>query len=855
MLLARRRKVLFDFREDAAWTVPALANGGFESWTDPTTPAGWSSPSFCNQDSESHSGAYCCRLDVNGSNSYAGVQQGGLAVVAGVQYALRFYYRTTGAATVAYRVRETSPGSDYLQTDGSWSASAKDFTVPASSEWTLVEQLFVPDFTGTVEVNIKRQSAANESIFLDSVTIEGGAPSGFGISRWGGQQSYVSRGPDGLRLNIIDGDGLSVKYTALPHLAGARTTAQVRRKSTSAGQGGIYFEIRDGADYLQDDGTWDTPSNGVNLPTLTVADQIRSASVEYVPENNNPTGEIHMVREASATQTVTIESLEIHRHVPVIHALPPGRPRLVGAPSGKAMRRKALLDFKKDEAWDVPALSNPSFDDGLTGWTASPGTVASEHNGATVAEMPIEAGAFKSIFQILSGVVAGVEYPIRIRHAESKNGGANGILVRIQNTSTANYLQADGTWGATALWIGHAVSVGEFGDALPVIVPESSSDHRIEIARAWSSGDYSVYIDSVTIEGGIPVGFTRQSWDPSYWSRTIAGFTFNVVAGDNIFGDFRPFDMVAGKRYTVVAESFASEDAKNNHVTVRNAATGDYLQPDGTWDAAWAKRELNATENPKKTSVAFVAQDDGELRLTYERGASGDWSFTLASVEILAELDVVTPGPMGMWVPTGRADGVIEDIAGGNDMQPVTSLPTWVDSPYGVAARYLVSAKSAAANRPEYYGPCLTYIGVFTIPVSAATQGAESVLVNLGQSAPQYYAITIRDYHAIAGVRVIFRDELLGTRILTAPGSHTDGDTISVAAVVNGLSIELWVNGTRRDTGTLAAPLLVGDGTLEVCETDPTDAILFHTLGVWPRTIAPWEHALRAERPFIDVKV
>ncbi len=131
-------------------------DGGFESWTNATTPADWTKTlagtSSINQETGSvHSGSNACRFDVDGSNSVAQIKQ--TCLKTGALYQVSFWAKASSAS------------ANLIAADDGMTDS---FTLTTS----YAQYTSLPFVTNSATFDLKRgTSAASKSIYIDDIVI------------------------------------------------------------------------------------------------------------------------------------------------------------------------------------------------------------------------------------------------------------------------------------------------------------------------------------------------------------------------------------------------------------------------------------------------------------------------------------------------------------------------------------------------------------------------------------------------------------------------------------------------------------------------------------------------------------
>lgn len=160
----------------------ALVNGGFETWSNATTPDTWikfqgGTSTVTQETADTHSGGSAARITVDSANTTVGVQQT-VAFTANQPGTYTFWHKlASGAPLLGYQIRIMSGVhvNKYLQANGTWSTTdpgLQSFT--AAAAWTQFTRPFtMPDGDGTVRVSIQRSNASAAFLADDaSLTLE-----------------------------------------------------------------------------------------------------------------------------------------------------------------------------------------------------------------------------------------------------------------------------------------------------------------------------------------------------------------------------------------------------------------------------------------------------------------------------------------------------------------------------------------------------------------------------------------------------------------------------------------------------------------------------------------------------------
>jgi hypothetical protein len=134
----------------------SLNNGGFESWSSATNAASWSesktgSSTVNRESTDPNEGTYCCRIDIDGSNSYCAVQINSL-VTAGDVIDYEFYARATGGNWKAGG--DAGADATVIAPSTSWTKYTGRITIASSTKWIF-----------------SRNSSTSQSLYIDSVKV------------------------------------------------------------------------------------------------------------------------------------------------------------------------------------------------------------------------------------------------------------------------------------------------------------------------------------------------------------------------------------------------------------------------------------------------------------------------------------------------------------------------------------------------------------------------------------------------------------------------------------------------------------------------------------------------------------
>lgn len=183
-----------------------LTDPGFENWTSATNLTDYSeftAGGTVNQDTtETHGGgSSSVRLERSGAGDL-GVRDVSNTLGLASKSALWFVAKGSDATTVGVRVY-TNVGSNYLQADGTYSASAYIHEFAVGSDWTLVFLPFTSNAANSVHtVEFLHRGSTGVTVWLDGSNLFAG---------------YTSS-PNG-PYDANDGDGLGVDYELLDIVA------------------------------------------------------------------------------------------------------------------------------------------------------------------------------------------------------------------------------------------------------------------------------------------------------------------------------------------------------------------------------------------------------------------------------------------------------------------------------------------------------------------------------------------------------------------------------------------------------------------------------------------------------------
>lgn len=164
-----------DFKAVYPRLTEALLDGGCEEWTNATTPDKWTpavaGTSTVNRETTGvHGGGYCVRLDIDGSNSEASVEEN-IRCVPGGKVKLAVWYKHSGIATSKIIVRD-SGSNVYLASNGSWSAVPAEISLSNQAAWIkyLLEFTAHDDYTNYVIV-LASDAATSASCYFDDASV------------------------------------------------------------------------------------------------------------------------------------------------------------------------------------------------------------------------------------------------------------------------------------------------------------------------------------------------------------------------------------------------------------------------------------------------------------------------------------------------------------------------------------------------------------------------------------------------------------------------------------------------------------------------------------------------------------
>jgi hypothetical protein len=148
-----------------------LIDGEFEQWNSATEPTHWTahisgSSTVNRDDTDPEEGAYCVRLDVDGSNSSVYLSRA-IRLKPDAHCKLSVWYKHTGSANSVIQIYDSGTNV-YLTSGGTWSGSPASITLANSTEWAKYEIEFDADSSYTDYVIIlARNSATSESCYFD----------------------------------------------------------------------------------------------------------------------------------------------------------------------------------------------------------------------------------------------------------------------------------------------------------------------------------------------------------------------------------------------------------------------------------------------------------------------------------------------------------------------------------------------------------------------------------------------------------------------------------------------------------------------------------------------------------------
>ena len=153
----------------AGGSIESLVNGGFETWTNSTTPGTWvkslgGTSTVTQETTDRHGGASAIRTTVDAVNSGVGVNQT-VSFTAGQPAVYSFWHKiATGTPSIGWQVRIQSGTYNgyFLQANGTWSTTDPGLQPFASgASWAQFSRSFtMPDADGTVRVSFQRSNGS-----------------------------------------------------------------------------------------------------------------------------------------------------------------------------------------------------------------------------------------------------------------------------------------------------------------------------------------------------------------------------------------------------------------------------------------------------------------------------------------------------------------------------------------------------------------------------------------------------------------------------------------------------------------------------------------------------------------------
>lgn len=166
--------------QSAATGVEALVNGGFETWSNSTTPGTWTkviaggTSAITQETTDVHGGTSAARFAIDATNNNATLTQT-VTFTANQAARYSFWHKlVSGSPSIGYQVRIQSGTfiNQYLQANGTWSATDPGLApFAAAASWTKFTRSFtLPAGAGTVRVSIQR-SNANVTFLVDDASL------------------------------------------------------------------------------------------------------------------------------------------------------------------------------------------------------------------------------------------------------------------------------------------------------------------------------------------------------------------------------------------------------------------------------------------------------------------------------------------------------------------------------------------------------------------------------------------------------------------------------------------------------------------------------------------------------------
>lgn len=200
----------------------------------------------------------------------------------------------------------------------------------------------------------------------------------------------------------------------------------------------------------------------------------------------------------------------------------------------------------------------------------------------------------------------------------SDDEGLKDVEVSLRNTSTGENLGNDGTWGVNVRAGNYRVS--------PVNISGSTYNWTYTTPFNLSPGSYSF-----TVRATDDLDLTTATANRG--SLTINAQIAGDLAPDTTMSFIAPIDESLALTFSGTATD--DKGVESVRVSLRDADTGRYLQPDGTMAAGLAR--LNATlASPGATSTNWS--------LSVTLPSQGNWSFTAIAFDTVGQQDPSTTG-------------------------------------------------------------------------------------------------------------------------------------------------------------------------------------------------------------------
>ena len=598
-----------------------LTDPGFESWISATDLTSWtesSSTSTVNRDTAGkHSGTYCVRMDVDGSNTYVYLIQD-VSVTAGVPYTFSFWHKETGTAGCYYTIQKSA--GDYLQADGSWAAGSVTFVQANTATYAQATKNFIPYFTDNVVIYIGRYAATSASIYIDDASLQqkDGLLTDGDFNNWTDENELLtnpnfsawSSGTDatgwtetvaGSSTVKMNGTAYHGNWCALLTIDGSDSNAQIAQgvaltsgksytfsfyHKESGAATAKYAITNASADYLQADGTW-----AAGVVWFETGNEAAYAieSKAFTPDETS--SHTLTIKEGS---NVTSETIHID--------------------AASLQLTAGLVTDGSMEAWDDANT--------LTNWTTTTagGTSiltrsADPNTGTYAASLVIGAGSEDvTIYQDIA-VTAGKAYELSFYHKETN---AATVKLRLTDLDPApdDYLQANGTWAAGTYHFTITNAAAYTVHSLK-FVAQTTGTLRVEFLGEDASETY--YIDDVCLKA-LPVltSWTAAPLQFSMVERELtgeSGLAVRVVVdanGEDAYVTQSLGTLTSGVAYQLTVYGYADASADPTIQVVN--ASGDELQADGTWvddgdmftwvDTGWTSYTLKFV--PDETSAHAV---------------------------------------------------------------------------------------------------------------------------------------------------------------------------------------------------------------------------------------------------------